>query len=395
MKKRLLIVLVLALLCAFSGAADEGARDITRDCAVAARLDGRVQSLLDRDITTYATLVKRRDPAIVFTLPPGAACAAAYVCFGHPMMPFVVQARQDGEWADIAHCPADYAQSYVDFAPVTGEVRLLFPTGGMEKSVGLREVFLYSPGDMPADVHIWQPPVDKADLLLLVAHPDDEVLWFGGTLPYYAGELGKNVTVSYMTCGNSGRRLELLEGLWYCGVRNYPDIGNFPDKSPATIAELYKLWGGRDAVYENLVRRIRRYRPEVALTHGADGEHGHSAHILCADALPRAVKLAADPSYDPQSAAEFGAWQVKKVYLHEGEGKLTVMDWRQPLAAFGGATAFDVADAAYALYVSQPHGFRKYRVAREQDKNNSFVYTLVYSAVGEDVIGGDFFENIP
>ena len=42
-----------------------------------------------------------------------------------------------------------------------------------------------------------------------MAHPDDELLWFGGALPTYAGERGMAVQVMYMACNSYLRRLEL------------------------------------------------------------------------------------------------------------------------------------------------------------------------------------------
>ena len=147
-----------------------------------------------------------------------------------------------------------------------------------------------------------------------------------------------------------------------------------------------------------VVALLRRYKPEVVVTQALDGEYGHAAHVICARSMSRACELAADPSYDPESAAEYGVWRVKKVYLHKGDQPTTVMDWRQPLSAFGGKTGFDIACEAYKLHDSQPqprNGKKSlYEVADEKAEHSSFVYTLIHSTVGEDTVGGDFFENI-
>ena len=34
-------------------------------------------------------------------------------------------------------------------------------------------------------------------MLQIVTHPDDDLIWFGGLLPLYAGERGMNVLVAY------------------------------------------------------------------------------------------------------------------------------------------------------------------------------------------------------
>ena len=53
---------------------------------------------------------------------------------------------------------------------------------------------------------MWQD-LDKAELMLLVAHPDDELLWFGGLLPTYAGQRGLKVQVVYAAAPSPFRRL--------------------------------------------------------------------------------------------------------------------------------------------------------------------------------------------
>lgn len=106
-----------------------------------------------------------------------------------------------------------------------------------------------------------------------------------------------------------------------------------------------------------------------------------------------AVELAADASYDPQSAQEYGVWQVKKLYRHLGSQPTTVMDWSQPLSAFGGDTGFQVARRAFAWHESQTKDDR-WQVAYKGSRFDSTLYTLVFSTVGEDEAGNDFFEHI-
>ena len=68
-----------------------------------------------------------------------------------------------------------------------------------------------------------------------------------------------------------------------------------------------------------------------------------------------------------------------------------VMDWSVPLQAFGGKTAMDVAKEAFALHETQ-QGF--FYVYGEGDDWDSRKFGLYRSTVGEDVVGGDVFENI-
>lgn len=100
-----------------------------------------------------------------------------------------------------------------------------------EKKTALRinDLFVLSEGDLPDWVQVWQPTEEKADILFLSTHPDDELIFFGGAIPTYAVEQQRKVVVAYFTRSNTTRSSELLNGLWHMGVRTYPVIGNFKD----------------------------------------------------------------------------------------------------------------------------------------------------------------------
>lgn len=396
MKKIALLLLVLLLLSA--PALAEEAREITKDASftVTKLKRGTLKRMLDRNRETALQTDKQKSPTVTVQMKTE-GCGALYIEFGNNIMPFSVQAKDGDNWVDVASWNDEYAQAYVEF-PLQTEFRLAFDPGGASKALYIREIYLFSEGERNDIPQIWEPPCEKADLLMLVGHPDDELLWFGGLLPTYAGERGMRVEVCYLTCANSCRRVELLNGLWHCGVRNYPDIGAFSDIKSYNAAKLYPQWGGTDKVDLYVARLLRRYQPEVVVTQALDGEYGHAAHVICARSMQRACALAADPDYDPDSIALYGVWEGKKVYVHKGEPPTTVMDWRAPLEAFGGKTSFEVAEEAYRLHASQPqprNGKKSlYYVTPEDDKNSSFIYTLIWSAVGEDTVGGDLFENV-
>jgi LmbE family N-acetylglucosaminyl deacetylase len=226
--------------------------------------------------------------------------------------------------------------------------------------------------------------------MLVVAHSDDEVLWFGGALPRYAGEEGKICQVCMMVPSMPYRRLELLDCLWHCGVRNYPSWSNFRDAFSATLTRQYKQWN-KNHVYDVVTEWIRRFRPDVLLTHDTQGEYGHGAHRVCADAAMHCVELAAKAEKYPKSAEKYGTWDVPKCYLHlYGENGID-MDWRQPLDAFGGKTGFDIADEAFKCHVSQQK--TDYHVEDWGPWDNS-LFGLYRTLVGPDVEKDDFFENI-
>ena len=374
------------------------ARDITAQCKITSSdSDSSIKSLYDRDETTGCGVRAGKGQYLQIT-PGDAPVAAVMLEFGTYTHSFAIQAQDaDGAWREIASFEntGDYGQAYLTFPAQSGRFRIAFSCAdGRERKATIREMYLFSEGTPDlALAHAWQPPCEKADLLFVVAHPDDEILWFGGAIPYYAGQLGLQVQAAYLTCYKPERRLELLNGLWHCGVRSYPDIGTFSDGRNNDMNGAYARWG-RENTYTRIVRAIRRYQPEVILTQDVKGEYGHTQHLVVSDAVyTAAVELAADASYDPQSAQEYGVWQVKKLYRHLGSQPTTVMDWSQPLSAFGGDTGFQVARRAFAWHESQTKDDR-WQVAYKGSRFDSTLYTLVFSTVGEDEAGNDFFEHI-
>ena len=393
----LLGTLMLQPACPQAARGDTAA-DVTKQCRITSSdRDSGIEELRDRDQTTGCGVCAGKGQYLQIT-PGDAPVAAVLVEFGTYTHSFAIQAQDaDGAWQQIAvyDNAGDYGQAYLAFPAQSGRFRIaFFSADGRERKATIRELYLFSQGtpDIAATPD-WQPPCEKADILFVVAHPDDEILWFGGAIPYYAGQLGLQVQAAYLTCYKPERRLELLNGLWHCGVHNYPDIADFEDYHYQRLDYAYHAWG-RENILRHMVRLLRRYQPEVVVTHDLKGEYGHTQHIVCAETMLEAAACAADAAYDPDSAAQYGAWQVKKVYLHLGDAPTTRMDWSQPLSFFQGKTGLEVAAEAFQLHVTQTWS-GKFAVAAPGDSYDSTLYTLAYSTVGEDARGGDFLENIP
>ena len=175
------------------------------------------------------------------------------------------------------------------------------------------------------------------------------------------------------------------------GVRNYPEFINLKDKRVDSIQEGIELWGGQDHILEELVARIRRFRPEVIVTHDFDGEYGHNQHKITAMVMQAAIDAAADPSRFPDSAAQYGTWQVKKLYIHlYGENQVH-MPWKVPLEELGGRTPLEVARVGYAEHKSQ----QEYYQVNDGGKYDNALFGLYFSTVGLDSGANDMFENIP
>ena len=256
------------------------------------------------------------------------------------------------------------------------------------------ETAVYGHGALPGDVPHPGPYLEKTDFLLVATHPDDEWVYLGGVYPTYGGERGYTGTVAYMTLPTWERAHESINGLWIGGVRTHPFFLGFPDvrkNAPQKEKDAVK----REDVTLALVRLYRRIRPLVVVTQDPEhGEYGHWQHMLSASAAYDAVQLAADPEYDPDSAAQYGTWTVQKLYQHFSAGMSTlILDVDVPLDSYGGRTALQVANDAFLAHKSQLK--TKYRPGAADDtKGDIRRFGLTWSVVGPDT-GADLFEHIP
>jgi len=165
-------------------------------------------------------------------------------------------------------------------------------------------------------------------ILYVTAHPDDES---GAVLTYLARGLRADVALLSLTRGEGGqndlgpeqapqlgliRTQELLAATRGYGVKLYftraKDFGF--SKTPE---ETEKVWG--EEVLEDMVRVIRSFRPNVVIN-GWGGVHGGHGHHQAAGLLtPKAVQLAADPTFRLQGAAseqqDLAPWGDRKPVL--------------------------------------------------------------------------------
>lgn len=72
-----------------------------------------------------------------------------------------------------------------------------------------------------------------------------------------------------------------------------------------------------------------------------------------------------------------------------GRENIIFMDWHVPLESMGGKTGLELAQEAYAYHVTQQS--TSFTVTDEGRTGNA-KFSLVYSQVGEDQIGGDFLK---
>lgn len=176
----------------------------------------------------------------------------------------------------------------------------------------------------------------KADILLVVAHPDDE----GAATPYLARAIdeGKRVAVVYTTHGSSGaneagteqaaalgaiREIEARRALATLGITNAWFLSG-KDTATQNVLQSLGNWG-HGKTLEEMVRLIRLTRPEVILTFlpgtfvGEDHGDHQASGVLATEAFDLAGDRAVFPAQlaGPMSRLELEnlrPWQAKKIY---------------------------------------------------------------------------------
>ena len=211
-------------------------------------------------------------------------------------------------------------------------------------------------------------------LLLVHAHPDDEVIGQGATMAKYAAE-GRGVTLVTCTAGEMGeilvpelahlaadredklgehRRGEIAGAMQALGVTDHRWLGGFQryrdsgmkwheDGYAVAADEVHDnaFWGADlTEAADHLVEIIREVRPQVLVTYDPFGGYGHPDHIQAHRVAMYATQLAAVPSYRPELGEP---WDIAKVYW----GAMSESRMREGLCKLreaGDATSFEGMD---------------------------------------------------
>lgn len=249
-------------------------------------------------------------------------------------------------------------------------------------------------GTAPEGIQDWLPPCEEADILVFPTHADDDVLFFGPLISYYAIERQLKVQTAFMVdhVVYPERGHERLNGLWEMGVRHYPILGKAPDTPMKEFGEAVDFYAA-SKIEQWQVEQIRRFRPLVVVGHDLGGEYGNGGHKVNAFYLVRAVESAADPAVYPELAEQYGVWDTPKLYLHLYPENEIILDVETPLENDPlGRTPFEIAEDAFLHHKSQiQYYFRvQYGENRQYDCR---LFGLYRTLVGYDTVA-DIMENI-
>lgn len=162
-------------------------------------------------------------------------------------------------------------------------------------------------------------------VLYIAAHPDDEntraLAWFSlgehAQTAYYSltrGDGGQNLI------GNElGDDLGILRTYELLAARSYDKAEQYFSKAvdfgySKSAEESFEKWG-KEAMMEEVVLMIRKFKPDVIITRfPPDDRGGHGHHTASAILAIEAFDLAADPKFLPYQVEKYGTWQTGSLY---------------------------------------------------------------------------------
>jgi LmbE family N-acetylglucosaminyl deacetylase len=165
----------------------------------------------------------------------------------------------------------------------------------------------------------------SGSVLYVTAHPDDEN---NGVLVKLNRTLGLRTGLLTLTRGEGGQNeigSELFEALGVlrteelAGTHRYDAAEQYFSRAyefgySFSVEESFDKWG-REETLRDVVRVVRRFRPDVILTLSLEAPGGGQHHQAAARIAVEAFRAAADPTRFPEQIAEgLRPWQARKIY---------------------------------------------------------------------------------
>src|SRR6187402_914467 len=167
-----------------------------------------------------------------------------------------------------------------------------------------------------------QLPIEGS-VLYVTAHPDDEN---NGVLVALGRGRGLKTALLTATRGDGGQNeigpelfqaIGILRAEELAGVHKWDGAEQYYTRAyefgfSFSVEETFEKWG-KDEIMRDVVRVIRRVRPDVLLTLNRDSPGGGQHHMGSARLAHEAFRAAADPSKFPEQIAEgLRPWQARK-----------------------------------------------------------------------------------
>ncbi|HKV61985.1 MAG TPA: PIG-L family deacetylase [Candidatus Acidoferrum sp.] len=274
----------------------------------------------------------------------------------------------------------------------------------------------------------------KTDILLVVAHPDDE----GAATPYLARALDehKRIGVVFGTRGSSGaneagaeqaaalgavREIEARNALTTLGITNVWFLGG-KDTASQNVLQSLANWDHGESL-EQLVRLVRLTRPEVILTFlpGTFIGEDHGDHQASGLLATEAFDSAGDPVAFPEQVAgpskrlepyleNLRPWQPKKIYYFADADREDIFKGKGPdysvtgISKSGKLPYWRMGLDSFRSHQTQAKSFLD-KVAQMDEAqiekmatSDSFWTESLHFVLGKSLVGGsvagDIFEGI-
>ena len=122
---------------------------------------------------------------------------------------------------------------------------------------------------MRAEVEINRIDLNKYKKLMIVAHPDDDMIWGGAHL------IQDDYVVVCITCGTNEVRLEEFKSVMKATGDSYIALG-YPDKTDGKRNEWITFY---DEIKKDIDMILKSNNWDLVVTHNEKGEYGHIQHI--------------------------------------------------------------------------------------------------------------------
>ncbi|XP_058794875.1 N-acetylglucosaminyl-phosphatidylinositol de-N-acetylase [Phymastichus coffea] len=126
------------------------------------------------------------------------------------------------------------------------------------------------------DHKVWQLPGPPSRLLLVIAHPDDEVMFFGPIIYWLTQYDASQV---YLLCFSMGGNKRRKEELWACAKRLGIPEANITIMMYTELPDDPKVQWPEDVVAESILHYIQSYKIDAVVTFDKHGVSKHRNHI--------------------------------------------------------------------------------------------------------------------
>ncbi len=150
---------------------------------------------------------------------------------------------------------------------------------------------------------------DNKKVLVVIAHPDDETIWMGGTI---ARNKKIDWTIfSLCRASDRDRAPKFKRVCEYCGAKSI--IADLDDNGKLNLEE------AKQEAKKIILKKIGFNKFDYIFTHGANGEYGHERHIAVHLAINELIK---EKKIKPKTVFYFNYVKNKKNYLESDSNSI-------------------------------------------------------------------------